>query len=337
MNSELLTEEEVREWLIIEYDYLELTDDEIDSYVKFIMKIDRFRNCNLKTNGFKTEAEFYDRIVHNFPNTFDFFNSKFNQIEEYFKERGYDSEQCILFAKYIVVFSNKKALIEYLDFIRALGMEKEIVDERLLIHQVSLEKLHARKCYLSRIGYSKDYKIELRNLFKINDNSFEKKFNTNTTSLYEKYPVTEEVKNIWAYLSKLKDNDFYTNFKLSRKEMAAIYPTTTEELATLKTIANMTDEEIIEDFGITRKELLEKRPINKSTLTALKAISKAKEKTIQNAFHQSKDEVLHLRTITVEMINAANQKIRMQHAKPCSKEELMQMFKQKKKGTNPNG
>lgn len=119
--------------------------------------------------------------------------------------------------------------------------------------------------------------------------------------------------------------------------MADIYPTTKEELKVLGFIAKLDDEKILSKYGITRKELLEKRPLNKSTLTALKTILLTSEKTIQKAFHQSKDEVLHLRTITVEMINDANQKIRMQRAKPCSKEELMQMFIQKKKGTNPNG
>ena len=119
--------------------------------------------------------------------------------------------------------------------------------------------------------------------------------------------------------------------------MADIYPTTKEELKVLGFIAKLDDEKILSKYGITRKELLEKRPLNKSTLTALKTILLTSEKTIQKAFHQSKDEVLHLRTITVEMINDANQKIRMQRAKHCSKEELMQMFIQKKKGTNPNG
>ena len=101
---------------------------------------------------------------------------------------------------------------------------------------------------------------------------------------------------------------------------------TEEEVRVLGFIAKLDDEKILSKYGITRKELLEKRPLNKSTLTALKTILLTSEKTIQNAFHQSKDEVLHLRTITVEMINDANQKIRMQRAKPCSKEELMQMF-----------
>lgn len=49
MNSELLTEEEVREYIESELDYLNLDETMFNQYVKFIMKIDRFRKCNVKT------------------------------------------------------------------------------------------------------------------------------------------------------------------------------------------------------------------------------------------------------------------------------------------------
>lgn len=49
MNSELLTEKEVREYIESELDYLNLDETMFNQYVKFIMKIDRFRKCNVKT------------------------------------------------------------------------------------------------------------------------------------------------------------------------------------------------------------------------------------------------------------------------------------------------
>lgn len=214
---------------------------------------------------------------------------------------------------------------------------EKMIKERFSLYNRHPEKVHAKKCFFIEIKYQDTDKGIIADLFKISDKDFEKKFQTNIVKLLKKYPLTEETKDVWKILANLTDVELYNEYHLTRKEMADIYPTTKEELKVLVFIAKLDDEKILSKYGITRKELLEKRPLNKSTLTALKTILLTSEKTIQNTFHQSKDEVLHLRTITVEMINDANQKIRMQRAKPCSKEELMQMFIQKKKGTNPNG
>ena len=276
MNSELLTEEEVREYIESELDYLNLDETMFNQYVKFIMKIDRFRKCNVKTK------------IYNVNGTVAFF-------------------------------------------------EEKMIKERFSLYNRHPEKVHAKKCFFIEIKYQDTDKGIITDLFKISDKDFEKKFQTNIVQLLKKYPLTEETKDVWKILANLTDVELYNEYHLTRKEMADIYPTTKEELKVLVFIAKLDDKKILSKYGITRKELLEKRPLNKSTLTALKTILLTSEKTIQNAFHQSKDEVLHLRTINVEMINDANQKIRMQRAKPCSKEELMQMFIQKKKGTNPNG
>ena len=276
MNSELLTEEEVREYIESELDYLNLDETMFNQYVKFIMKIDRFRKCNVKTK------------IYNVNGAVAFF-------------------------------------------------EEKMIKERFSLYNRHPEKVHAKKCFFIEIKYQDTDKGIITDLFKISDKDFEKKFQTNIVQLLKKYPLTEETKDVWKILANLTDVELYNEYHLTRKEMADIYPTTKEELKVLVFIAKLDDKKILSKYGITRKELLEKRPLNKSTLTALKTILLTSEKTIQNAFHQSKDEVLHLRTINVEMINDANQKIRMQRAKPCSKEELMQMFIQKKKGTNPNG
>ena len=325
MNSELLTEEEVREYIESELDYLNLDETMFNQYVKFIMKIDRFRKCNIKTK------------IYNVNGAFAFFEEKFSQLYDLFLKEGYDKETSLELTKNAILRSDRKNFITDLNLMRMLGFEEKMIKERFFLYNRHPEKVHAKKCFFIEIKYQDADKGIIADLFKISDKDFEKKFQTNIVQLLKKYPLTEETKDVWKILANLTDVELYNEYHLTREEMADIYPTTKEELKVLVFIAKLDDEKILSKYGITRKELLEKRPLNKSTLTALKTILLTSEKTIQNAFHQSKDEVLHLRTITVEMINDANQKIRMQRAKPCSKEELMQMFIQKKKGTNPNG
>lgn len=72
MNSELLTEEEVREYIESELDYLNLDETMFNQYVKFIMKIDRFRKCNVKTK------------IYNVNGTVAFFEEKFSHYMTYF-------------------------------------------------------------------------------------------------------------------------------------------------------------------------------------------------------------------------------------------------------------
>ena len=61
-----LTEQEVKDYIHTQYEYLDLTQEEFDRYVKFILKIDRFKSWNRK--------------LKNIMNAFDFFESKFNQV-----------------------------------------------------------------------------------------------------------------------------------------------------------------------------------------------------------------------------------------------------------------
>lgn len=43
MQKEILTEQEIKDYINSQYEYLNLTEKEFDKYVKFILKIDHFR------------------------------------------------------------------------------------------------------------------------------------------------------------------------------------------------------------------------------------------------------------------------------------------------------
>lgn len=317
----ILTEQEVKDYINTQYEYLDLTQEQFDRYVKFILKTDRFKSWNSK--------------LKNISSAFDFFESKFNEIYELFLQRGYSQETSLELAKNGVLYSDRRNYTTDFNILRVLDFEEVVIRQNVLLYKRIPEKIHAKKCYFMDINDQENQTIT--NLLKITDKIFEKKFSVDVTKLLKKYPLTEETKNVWAYLANLKDKDLFSEFQLTRREMAAIYPTSIEEITLLKMIAKLSDTEIIEKYGITRKVLLQKHPLNNDTLKAIKAIHTAKDETVQKLFHQSKKEVLQLRTISTEMIKIANRDIRISRGTPCSREELLQMFKSKKKGTYPNG
>jgi hypothetical protein len=317
MEKEILTEQEVKDYINSEYEYLNLTQKEFDRYVKFILKIDRFKSWNSK--------------LKNAGNAFDFFESKFNQLYDLFLQEGYSKETSLELAKNGVIYADRHNYIVDFNILRVLNCEEQIIRSNVMLYKRVPEKVHAKKCYLMDIN---DIKNQTPNiLLKISDKKFEKKFSVNVIELLKKYPLTDEIKNVWAYLSRLKDNELFDEFNLTREEMAMIYPTSAEEPAVLKTISKLTDEDIKIKYGVTREELLSKHPLNNDTLKALKAIQLSSDRTVKKLFKQPKENILNLRTITTEMIKSANREIKLQRG-TYSKEELREKLKCLKKGTN---
>ena len=314
MQKEILTEQEIKDYINSQYEYLNLTQKEFDKYVKFILKIDHFRIWNIK--------------LKNISSAFDYFETKFNQVYDIFLQEGYSPETSLELAKNGVLFSSRREFMVDFNILRVLGYEEKVIKDNCALYKRAPEKIHAKKCHLIDINDTENQTID--NLLKISDKQFENRFSVNIARLLKKYPLTDEVKKVWSYLSRFKDNELYQEFKLTRDEMAMIYPTNVEELAVLKTIAKLKDEGIKEKYGVTRQELLSKHPLNKDTLKALSAIQATNNKTVEKLFKQSKNEVLHLRTISTEMIKSANREMRLSHAKPCSKEELKALLKTKK-------
>ena len=118
MNSELLTEEEVREYIESELDYLNLDETMFNQYVKFIMKIDRFRKCNIKTK------------IYNVNGAFAFFEEKFSQLYDLFLKEGYDKETSLELTKNAILHSDRKNFITDLNLMRMLGFEEKMIKER---------------------------------------------------------------------------------------------------------------------------------------------------------------------------------------------------------------
>lgn len=309
--------EEIKDYLIQNYFHLNLTEKEIEKYVRFINKVHNYATTH---------------YLSCWASTYEYFDQRFEKFVQDFMDKGYSEEESIDLTKKIIIFADRKDLMDNINFIRVLNCEKQAINTGMMFYRKKLEDSHARKCYLIEIN---DYENQTVNtILNSTNDSFERKFNVNIGKLKIKYPVTTELKSIWEYLANLTDEKLELEFKINREQLSKIYPTTKEELSTLKKIANLSDEEIKEVYGVSRTEILKKHPLNVDTLKALKSIQSARNKAVENVFKQSKEEVLHLRTITTEMIAKANTRFQL---KKAYEKSMTNQNKCMKKGTYPNG
>lgn len=306
------TYEEIKTYINDNFDNFNLTAKEEERYIKFIGKMDNYINSH--PNKFVSD-------------TFNLFENRIEELYAFFKKEGYSEEKSIFLTKKAGLLSDRKDIYTNLNFIRAINMEEKILSEDLIFFRRRVDEAHARKAYLVSIN-DKD-KQTMYNIIKITTENFEKKFNVNMAQLLKQYPMTDELKSIWAYQANLSDEKLKQEFGLSREQLAKIYPITKDELETIKKIGTSSNEEIFNKYGITKEELLRKYPLNRDTLKAIMSINKAKEETVDHLFGKPKQEVLKLRTITTEMILLANQKIKLKR-KLLETETKQQI---KKKGT----
>ena len=269
------TEIDIRNYINNQLDYLNLNPKEIERYVKFIKKL----NTYIEKNKHKMSD-----------NCFSYLEKKLDELYCRFIQEGYSQEESIELTKKAVLNSDRKEYKTNLDFVRAIGFEQKAIREDVIFFKRRVESAHYKKAYLVEKGNKKEQ--TLANILRTTDKDFEDKFSINMTKLTKKYPITDELKQIWLYQANLTDEEIIKEFGLNRYELSYIYPKTKEELATIKKIATMTDEEINERYGISRQELLQKQPLNTDTLNALRSINLASDKAIKNTFNKTKKEIL---------------------------------------------
>lgn len=308
------TYEEIKVYINDNFDYLNLSEKEEERYIKFINKMDNYINSH--PNKFVSD-------------TFILFQNRIEELYAFFRKEGHSEEKSIFLTKKAGLLSDRKNIYTNLSFIRAINLEEKVLAEDIIFFRRNIDEAHARKAYLVSINDIDQQTIY--NIMKTTTKSFEEKFNVNMTELLKQYPITEELKSIWAYQASLTDEKLKQEFGLSREQLAMIYPITKDELETIKKIGTSSNEEIINKYGITKEELLRKYPLNRDTLKAImsinKANNKAKEETVNHLFGKPKQEVLKLRSITTDMILLANQKIKLKHK--LLETEIKQQIKKK--------
>lgn len=308
------TYEEIKEHIKNNYSYLEPTDEEIERYIKFIQKLERYIE---NYNGLDTD------------NAFEYFQRKLEELYAFFIEEGYSEKDSLFLTKKTVVGSDRTSLITILNFIRAINLENSTIRSNITFCKSKIHEFHARKAYLVSIGDNKNQ--TLATIIRTTNQKFEQRFNVNMGKLLQQFPITDELKMVWAYQAELTDEKLINEYGIDRQKLAEIYPTTVDELETVCSICKLTNEEVETKYGISKEELLKKHPINRDTLKALAAINKTSDDTVSKLFGQPKSEVLKLRTITTEMILLANEKIKLKR-KYYSKEELKEKLMNKKRG-----
>lgn len=303
------TYEEIKDYIKNNYYYLNLTDNELESYIKYIQKLEWYIEHHKNSN---------------IDDTFEYFQKRFEELYSLFKEEGYGDETSLILTKKTITNSERKNLMVNLNFIRAINLEENAIKSGTIFMRRHLDISHARKSYLVNID-NKDSQT-LNTIIRITNDKFDKTFNVNTEDLLEQFPITEELKQVWKYQADFTDTKLKEEFGLTREELAAIYPTTIDELETIRTIGKLSNNEIKNKYGISKEELLKKHPLNRDTLKALITINKSKDSTVEKIFNQPKDQVLKLRTITTEMIILANKQFKLNHS-TYTKEELKERLK----------
>lgn len=289
------TDDEIRNYIKNNLLELNLTEKEEERYLKFIKGLD-----------IQLESKRYQKAT----DTFSHFEQKLEELYARFIHEGYTEEQSIILTKKTILFTNRREVKSILDFVRVANFEERAFKEDVIYFFRRINFAHAKKMFL--LNENKGNNQTSYYILRASDKNFEKKFSTNIAQLQKKYPITEEIKQILAYLANFTDKDLKKELGVTREQLSFLYPTTLDEVSTLKMLAKLSDEEIKERYGITRDELLQKYPLNNDTLKALRSINQSSETAINKVMNQTKDEVLHLRTITTDMIKQANQKIKLQ-------------------------
>jgi len=304
------TDDEIKSYIESELTELNLDEKEKNNYFKYLKKINNYMNS---------------KLCHHEIDVFTYVEEKLENLYAKFIHEGFTDQESTELSKNALLFSERQEAKLCLDFIRVANIEVEALKSKSCIYRRRMETAHAKKMHLVINGYTNEQNTN--NIFKSNDNFFEKKFNANVPQLMYKYPITDELKNILSYLADFTDQGLLQELGITREQLSHLYPTTSDEVSTLKMLAKLDDEEIKERYGITREELLQKYPLNNDTLKALRSINQSSKTTINKIMNQTKDEVLHLRTITTEMIKQANQNFKLQ------KQQEIEKVKTMKKGT----
>lgn len=309
MEENMYTREEIENFIDVYFSQLNLTNKEKERYIKFIKK-------RQKRNNTTDSLEYIEK--------------KIEDLKCFFIDRGFTKEESLIFTSKVVLFCDRKELVPTLNFLITTNLIRDALLKGYLFH-FNLNKFHAKKAYLTSIGNKNN---NAKTILSTSIKEFTENFNIEYDILI-KYPITDELKQVWNYQARLNNEEIKKEFHLTRDEISIIYPTSIDELMTLKTIGTMNDEEIIKRYGITRQELLQKHPLNNDTLKAIKSINMASDNAVRSIFNTTKNEVLKLRTITTEMIKTANKNIKLKRKNYNN--EISETIKSKKKGTYPNG
>ncbi len=277
-----ISEEEIENFVKYELDYLHLTPEEEERYIKFLKKI------NNHSVYVKHKSTGIDIIG--------LFTERFELTEEFFKIR-FDEEKSREYAKSTILWSDRKDYMDRLNLIRVLNCEKHVctnTDQR-----TNIKRMHARNMIVREKGIDLSYYSTI----KLSINDFNKKFDVYLTKIEDEYPLSEETKEIWGFIAAMNDEKFKNFFNLDRDTVAKAYPTTKEELGLLQKIGRLPDDEVLKFYGISKKELLEKYPINKSTLIAVRSINNTiSDANIKKMFNDTKENVLKRKRLSIELI-----------------------------------
>lgn len=290
-----------------ELSYLDLSTKQKEDYVKFIKKLNEYY-----TAYNRTDVDVKNIIIE--------------RIEEYidfFKSQGFDDKTATKLVKNTILASDRSKLKEKLAFLRILNYEEKIILEDPYRLRFNLDYAHARKMYFTSIGdniHQTNYTIVRESV-----GNFEKRLKLNIAELTHKYPVTNELKEIWLMLGTMNNKKLKEAFNITIEQLSQLYPSTIDEVATLKKLASMSDEEITDKYGIAREKLLQKYPVNSDLLKALVSIKQSTDKAIENTFNIKREELLQFRTITTEMIIKANNEKKAIQKREYLKQKLLNM------------
>lgn len=299
--------EEIEEFIQGELSYLDLSTKEKEDYVKFLKKLNQHY-----TAYNRTDVDVKNIII-----------KRIEEYTDFFKSQGFDDKTSIKLVKNTILASDRSKLKEKLAFLRIINCEEKIIMEDPYRLRFNLDYAHARKMHLKITNDTKNetnYTIVRESI-----GNFEKRFKLNTFELTHRYPVTNELKEIWLMLGTMNDKKLKKDFNITVEQLNQLYPSTIDEVATLKKLASMTDEEITNKYGLTRQKLLEKYPVNSDLLKALVSINQSTDKSIENTFYMTKEELLQERTITTEMIKKAMEERKKLKKREYLKQKILSM------------
>lgn len=277
--SNVTTNEEIEEYVQGDLAYLDLSTKEVETYIKYIMKLERYA----------------DMKNYNDINVINIFEENFNIVYEFYKIR-FNDEEALNLTKGAVLYTDRKNWFNKLCLIRVLNYDKKHIT--CCSRSVNAQQIHARKMYCLK----ENLNISKYEIIKRSNKDFEEIYKTNQSNLDEKYPLTKEIICIWKYISNMTDEKFNEYFNIDRETFSKLYPTTKEELAALQILAKMNDSKVKETYGITKEEMYKKYPLNIDTLNTLKTINNMRNENINLLFGLDKEEVLNLRTINYKVL-----------------------------------
>lgn len=296
---EYINKEEAKQELRIHFADIDYPEEVYERFANFIIQQNQFYYHRFHKKQRENAYHFKEPYMPD-GYSINMFLDLYESLYDFLVCEGYVEEQIVESLKILPTLYRRSTFDKNIPLYEALGVKDDVLIHHPDKLRINVEQLHARKMCMLSLGKDVDNSCLLEHRYA----NFQRRCNVTLSKeeLMEKYPLTKEARQVFAYLRHKNDDEIQQIFHLSRKQVLQCYPTTLDELKGIQRVGCYDEEKFFERYGITRAQALTKYPLNSETLRSLLFIRSIPSEASCVVFGKDKEELLQQKNISVREI-----------------------------------